>query len=93
MSVNTEVPRERSYYSPTTHAGQQRKDRGIEWDWVGQTIENGGVKDGEKRNVVVFTYNIHGEGNVRVVASIANGDILTITWESETAEKNHSRFE
>lgn len=74
-AAQSQPPRDPSFYSPTIHAGQQAKDRGIEWGRVASVIEGGEVRETHKPDCVLFV----GE-TVRVVADETNGDIVTVTY-------------
>jgi len=79
--MSEEVPRNPAFYHPSTHAGQQRKHRGIEWGQVSQTITDGRVKNSHKEDCKLFVREFENTTKpVGVVANVENGHILTIEW-------------
>jgi len=77
----SDVPREPEFYHPTTHAGQQRKDRGIEWVQVSKTLADGRVKTSHKKCCRLFIREFEGlDKPVGVVADVTNGEIVTVEW-------------
>jgi hypothetical protein len=76
------VPRDPSHYSPSIHAGQQRKHREIPWDAVAATLREGEVRPSAKPSCRVFVARpTWTEGPVRVIANPECGEIVTIAWE------------
>jgi hypothetical protein len=76
-----DVPRDPSFYSPTTHAGQQAKHRNIGWDTVAETIETGDVKPSHKQNCCLFVKEYPTlENAVGVVANYKDGVVITIEF-------------
>lgn len=76
-----DVPREPSFYHPSTHAGQQRKHRGISWDQVAETLAEGRVKTCHKPDCRLFVREFEDEDRpIGVVASVECGEILTVEW-------------
>ena len=72
------TPRDPSEYSPTTHAGQQAKHRGIDWERVADAIEHGEVRDTHKSGNVLFVEDA--PDSVGVVADTETCEILTVAW-------------
>lgn len=80
----SDVPRDPSYYHPSTHAGQQRKHRGIEWDQVAETLSDGRVKTCHKPDCRLFVREFDdAQEPVAVVANVEMGQILTVEWRPE----------
>ena len=73
--------RDPSRYHPTVHAGQQAKDRDIDWELVADAIETGTIRDTHGRHCRQFVYNSEDiEQPVYVVANVESGDIVTVAW-------------
>lgn len=70
----TDIPREPGHYSPTIHAQQQQRDRGLEWGEISHAIQHGEVTDSfEKPDCYLFYTNA-----CTAVANVRDGRILTV---------------
>ena len=68
------VPRDPGHYSPTIHAQQQQRDRGVEWTDVSYAIQHGEVTDSyEKPDCYLFYTE-----ECTAVANVVDGRILTV---------------
>jgi len=77
----TKIPREPDYYWPSTHAKQRRRDRGIQWEWVAHTIENGRVHPSVQDDCRVIMERIEDKNELlQVVANVESGEIVTVAW-------------
>ena len=73
--------RDPSRYHPTVHAGQQAKDRDIDWELVADAIETGTIRDAPGRHCRQFVYNPEDlDEAIYVVANVESGEILTVAW-------------
>lgn len=80
----TDIPRDPSFYSPSAHAQQQSRHRGIDWDMVGKAIDNGDIKPSYKDDVCIFVKECTNEDEpVGVVADYKAGVILTVEWRND----------
>ena len=70
----TNIPRDPGHYSPTLHASQRRRDRGLEWEEVSEAIQHGEVSESwSKEDCFVFYTE-----SCTAVANVECGDILTV---------------
>lgn len=77
----SEVPRDPSEYSPTTHAAQRAKYRGIEWHYVAETIREGETRQSPKEDCTLLVKEWHKyEHPVGVVVNYESGEILTVMF-------------
>lgn len=75
------VPREPKHYFPSVHAIDRAKARGIDWDIVSKTIQDGEIKKSHKDGCRLFVKDYqHTDNPVGVVANIETGEILTVQW-------------
>jgi len=75
------VPREPKHYFPSVHAIDRAKARGIDWDIVSKTIQEGEIKKSHKDGCRLFVKDYqHTDNPVGVVANIESGEILTVQW-------------
>lgn len=75
------VPREPKHYFPSVHAIDRAKARGIDWDIVSKTIQDGEIKKSHKDGCRLFVRDYqHTDNPVGVVANIESGEILTVQW-------------
>jgi len=76
-----DVPREPEHYSPTVHAGQQAKHRGIGWQFVSETIKDWSINPSPKADCVLFIKEfISQEKPIGVVANYVDGVIITVEY-------------
>jgi hypothetical protein len=82
--MKNEIPRKPGFYTPSLHAKQQRKHRGIDWRTVVKTITDGIVKNSHKENCCLFVQDFHyTDRPVGVVVNYVDGAILTIEFRQE----------
>ena len=75
------ISRDPSHYSPTTHAKQQRKHRGIDWQYVAETIKEGSINPSPKDDCVLFIQEFISEKKpIGVVANYVDGVIITVEY-------------
>jgi len=81
MTGDDGIPRDPSHYSPSVHAGQQRKHRGIDWEIVADTIQHGEVLDKHEDDCVMFVQEYEQlQAPVGVVANYKMGVLITIEF-------------
>jgi len=75
------IPRDPSHYSPSVHAQQQRRHRGIDWEVVSETIQDGEVLDRHEDDCVLFVRDYEQlQAPVGVVANYEMGVIITVEF-------------
>jgi len=75
------IPRDPSAYRPTIHAQQQRRDRGIDWEKVGETIRSGTIEESPANACVVFVREFPRlQRPVGVVVDYVECDVITIEY-------------
>jgi len=75
------IPRDPSHYSPSVHAQQQRRHRGIDWEIVAETIQDGEVRNSHDDDCVMFVQEYEQlQAPVGVVVDYEMGVIITIEW-------------
>lgn len=78
------IPRNPSYYSPSTHAKQQRKHRDIPWELVAETIETGELIGDHRQDCEKFIEEFEGvDLPVCVVVNYEMGVVITVEWRYE----------
>lgn len=75
----TSPPRDPSAYSPTTHAGQRVRDRGVEWADVAETIAEGEVRQTHHADRKMFVEDVAG-GRLGVVVALGGLEVVTVEW-------------
>ena len=85
------ISRDPSSYSPSIHAKQQRKWRGISWDQVAKTIESGTAHQTPAEDRVLFVQDFEDEEDpVGVIVVPDAGEIVTVEW--RTKEVSHPKI-
>ena len=79
------VPRDPSHYRLSMHAAQRRKNRGITFEQIANTIESGIVQEAKGGHPTVeFVHVPMGSDEaVGVVANAADGTVKTCYWAYE----------
>lgn len=76
-----DVPRDPSFYYPSTHATVRKKERNIPWDKVSETLAEGRLQESWKDDCKLFLKHFEGDDlPVGVVANYECGEILTVEW-------------
>lgn len=77
----SEIPRDPSHYSLSTHAHQQARWREIDYRLIADTIKDGNIKNSHKDNCKLFIREYEfAQHPVAVVANYEMGVIITVEW-------------
>jgi len=80
--MSSDVPRNPDHYHPSDHAVIRKKERGMPWDAVADTLRTGEVRHTHRSDVKKFVADLsQTERPVAVAANIKTGEITTVYWE------------
>lgn len=79
--MSKDIPRDPSHYRPSVHAVQRKKDRGIDWELISDTIATGKVRETHIEDKYLFSKYYEGmDKPIGVVAHAINGTIMTVEF-------------